>query len=230
MRQETTSAETRFTSPWWVIAILALSFTGLALWTAGGNTLTLDLQVSESFQGFDQSWARFLGWIGDHLGGTKTGLSCLAIGFIAAIVLRSERDAWFLGVAAVLRLLATNLKAIFDSPRPSLAQVEQSSVFDSTGFPSGHATTATLVLGTLAFMVARRTLSRWVRVLLLALWVIGVAATGFARIWHGAHWFTDTLGGATVGLVIVLVSANLSATITDVRSSAQRRRRTRTPT
>lgn len=210
---------TVFTCPWWVVAVLVLSFAGLALWTAGPNTLALDLEVSESVQAFDQAWARFLGWMGDHLGGTKTGLSCVAIGFVAAIMLRSERDVWFLVIAAILRLLTSFLKQIFDSPRPTLAQVEQSSLFESTGFPSGHTTTATLVMGTLAFMVARQTDRHWVRVLFLALWVLGAAATGFARIWHGAHWLTDTVGGATVGLVIVLLAANLSATITAARSS-----------
>jgi len=216
--------------PWWVVGVLVLGFIGLAVVTAGSNTLSIDLTVSDWVQSHDAQPAPFFGWIGDHLGGTKTGIGCLAAGFVVAIVLRSARIAWYLGIAAVLRLLATFLKEISDSPRPTVEQVEQLRNFESTGFPSGHATTATLVMGTLAYMVASQTDRAAARVLLLLVWALGVGVTGFARIWHGAHWLTDTIGGTLVGLIIVLVAANLSAAIMEWRSSGLRTSPTRTPT
>jgi len=223
---ETTSDQSRdldLTVPWWVIGGLVIGFAILGVVAAGANTLAFDLSITEWIQARDDRTARFLGWIGDHLGGTRTGLSFLAVGFVAAALLRSMRDALFLGIAAVLRLLATSLKGLFDSPRPTIDQVEQVRAFESTGFPSGHATTTALLLGALAFMVARRIDHEGARWGLVALWAIGTSATAFARIWHGAHWFTDTIGGAMVGLVIVFVAANLSAVIMEWRASGQRR-------
>jgi len=224
----TRSERKGFTCPWWVIGLLLIGFIAIAIPTAGSNTLTLDLTVSERIQTLDSAFARFLGWLGDHLGSTIAGLACLTLGFVAAALLRSARDAWFLGIAAVLRLAATFLKPVSDSPRPSADQVHQLQVFESTGFPSGHATTATLLMGTLAFMVARRTERRAYRIALGVIWAIGASVTGLARIWHGAHWFTDTIGGTIVGLLIVLVAANLSATIMQARSSVRRTPRSQT--
>lgn len=207
---------------WWMVGMLALGFVALALVTSGSNTLAIDLTISERVQTLDNPVARSLGWIGDYLGSTTAGLACLAAGFIAAAFLRSPRDAWFLGVAAVFRLLATFLKEVSDSPRPTGDQVDQLRLYESTGFPSGHATTATLLMGTLVFMVARRTDRPGIWTALGAAWMTGALVTGFARIWHGAHWFTDTIGGTIVGLLIVLVAANLSATIMQAPSSVRR--------
>ncbi len=180
-------------------------------------------------QSFDGPVAQSLGWLGDYLGTTSIALTFLAFGLVGSILFRSPRDAWFLGIAAILRLMAMVLKGIFDSPRPTIDQVDQARVFESTGFPSGHATTASLLMGTLVFLVARRTDRTPIRAAMLALWVSGVAITAFARIWHGAHWITDTVGGAIVGLVIVLVAANLSAVIVRRQTSDQPQSRPRNP-
>lgn len=215
---------------WWSIGLFAILFVVLAIVTTGSNTLRIDLTVSRRVQTFDGPAAELLGWFGDYLGETTVALSLATIGLIAAILLRSVRDAWFLGIAAILRLAATFLKGVFDSPRPTIDQVDQARVFESTGFPSGHATTASLLMGTVAFLVARRTNEPAIRAGMLALWATGVAITGFARIWHGAHWFTDTVGGAIVGLVIVLVAANLSSAIVRRRATGQPQSRPQTPT
>ncbi len=217
------------TVPCWSVGLLGSAFLVLALLTAGPNTLALDVSVSHRIQAFDGSFAQFLGWLGDYLGETTIALTFLAISLVASILLRSALDAWFLGIAAILRLSATLLKGIFDSPRPTIDQVDQARVFESTGFPSGHATTASLLMGTVAFLIFIRTDRPTIRMGMAALWVLGTATTSFARIWHGAHWFTDTVGGAIIGLVIVLVAAKWSASMVRRRSTGQPQTRPQTP-
>lgn len=216
------------TVPWWVIGVLAGLFVILGLTTIGPNTLAIDLNLATRIQSFDGRFAQFLGWIGDELGETRTASACLAIGSIAAALLHDLRDALFLSIAAILRVLASVfLKGLYDSPRPTVDQVEQARVFENLGYPSGHATTASLLMGTLAYFIARRTNHSSIRVGLVALWCVGVSSTAFARVWYGAHWFTDTIGGAIVGLVIVLVAANLSSLAMGPRANGWRRRRSR---
>lgn len=50
--------------------------------------------------------------------------------------------------------------------------------------------------------------------------MICVTLTGYARVWVGAHWLTDTIGGTMIGATIVLVSANLSALIAPRRAAS----------
>jgi undecaprenyl-diphosphatase len=128
-----------------------------------------------------------------------------------SLLKRNLRITAFLVLAAIGRVLAMFLKERLDSPRPSAAQVILGEHFDGFGFPSGHATTAAVVMGTLAFLTATFVHPpRW-RWVMFGVAIIGVAITCFARIHAGAHWFTDTIGGALIGTTIVLVAANLSA-------------------
>ena len=210
------------TCPWWVAGVLTVCFVVLAILAEGPNTLQIDIEVSAWVQGFDSPFAEWLAEFGDIVGGSIFAIAMLIVGLAVMGWLKRRRELWFIAIAAVGRLAAMLLKGMLDSPRPTSEQVETSRLYDGYGFPSGHTTTAAIVVGTLAFLIARQVPSRGVRVLLGVVWALGIAVTAYARIWHGAHWFTDTVGGATVGIVVVIVAANISAVMAPatVQSSA----------
>ena len=67
-------------------------------------------------------------------------------------------------------------------------------------FPSGHAMGGTIGIGLLgyAFMLKdRHWRSKLLMILLLGAWVISI---GLSRVYLRAHWFSDVLGGFTLGL------------------------------
>ena len=66
-------------------------------------------------------------------------------------------------------------------------------------FPSAHASMSLVVYGFLALLVAREILfkHRWLPYSIAGLVVIAIA---FSRLYLGAHWFSDVLGGITLGL------------------------------
>ncbi len=96
------------------------------------------------------------------------------------------------------------LKSIIQSPRPW-------GIFhNSDGFsmPSGHVTLATTIYMGIAFMIATpmSPQKRWMIYLPAA---IVAFAVGISRMYLGAHWFTDVLGGwllSTAILMIVILS------------------------
>ena len=102
------------------------------------------------------------------------------------------------------------LKNFYDRPRPVF---KDPWVYESNqSFPSGHSLGSLVIFGLLAYLLA----------LLLPNWrgrVVAVAGTallvfliGFSRIYLGAHYFSDVLGGFCVG------AAWLAACITAVES------------
>lgn len=198
------------TAPWWLVGLLAGLFVVLGIICRGPNTLGIDLDVSHWVQDRASWWADPLATLGNTIGEAPVAVSLLVISVVLGFILKRWRELWFLLVVAVGRLLATQLKGIFDSPRPNGEQVRLEHFFDGYGFPSGHTLTSTLVAGTLVFLLARQFPRPGVRIALSAYWPLAIACTAFARIWVGAHWFTDTIGGALVGIVIVLLAANLS--------------------
>ena len=209
------------TCPWWVVGMLGALFVVLAYVVHGPNTLQIDQNVSDWMQSHDGQIGEGLATIGNALGWWPLSVSAIVIASIGLAVARQQRDLWFILIVALGRLCAMPLKGIIESPRPTGDEVILHGTFDQYGYPSGHTITSTLVLGSIAFVLARHAHNRYIRIALLMLWILGFALTAYARIWHGAHWFTDTLGGAIYGVAVVLIAANLSASITAKRSIAR---------
>jgi undecaprenyl-diphosphatase len=92
-------------------------------------------------------------------------------------------------------------------------------VHHGTGYPSGHAlTAATLALG-LSVIAWRHIPSRGLAIAVIVV-LIGLGLlVGWARIWSGAHWPSDVVGGylfgvATVAIGVILLNRQIRATAT----------------
>lgn len=201
------------TVPWLVIVLVLLLAIILSVITRGGNTLAIDRETTSAVQQLDgQPW-RGIAQLGNALGESTYAITVAVILLVLSVVRRDLRDIAFLCVLLILRTAATMLKEIFDSPRPTLKVAEVLEAFDNFGFPSGHAMTSATALGGVAFIAARRVSSHGRGWGIAVAWLLGMAMTGFARIWVGAHWLTDVAGGSLYGIAIVLIAANVSAII-----------------
>jgi len=212
------------TVPWWVILVILALALPLSLVTRGDNILSLDQEATSVVQRLDgQPW-QGIADVGNVLGESTYAVAIALVLLLVAIARRSLRDVAFLCLLLVLRSATAVLKGIFGSPRPTIDVAEVVGTFDGFGFPSGHAVTSATALGGLAFLVLRHAhLGGGARWAVLLLWLLGVAMTCYARIWYGAHWLTDVIGGSLVGIVIVLVSANLSSLINSWLKAPHRR-------
>ena len=131
-----------------------------------------------------------------------TGLVLMVMVAVAAtfLWLTDHRFSALLLLIATWGGVAINslLKASFSRPRPQVfewgAQVLTSS------FPSGHAMTATITYGTVAYLAARlqrRRLSRWITLILAALLIFLIC---FSRLYLGVHYPSDVVAGSLMGL------------------------------
>jgi undecaprenyl-diphosphatase len=100
---------------------------------------------------------------------------------------------YFLTAALVSTALVELLKNTIGRPRPADALIEVG--FGS--YPSGHSARAAMLAVTLGILFPRL----WV-------WMLGSAYTlamMFSRTQLGAHWLSDTIGGALVGAAVALL-------------------------
>jgi undecaprenyl-diphosphatase len=95
-------------------------------------------------------------------------------------------------------LLNNGLKLLFDRERPAV--FEWGTHAASSSFPSGHAMSATVVYGTVAYLLARLQKHWWARAITLLVAVVMVALICLTRLYLGVHYPSDVLGGIVVGL------------------------------
>jgi hypothetical protein len=126
---------------------------------------------------------------------------------VVATVLLARRRAWTditllvasLAGAALLDLLA---KQAIARPRPLFH--DPTIVLTTYSFPSGHTTGTTAVYTALAFILARR-LPRPYAALAVAGAALMIALIAASRVYLGAHYVSDVVGGVLLGLAWVLV-------------------------
>jgi membrane-associated phospholipid phosphatase len=194
----------------------------LSLYVAGHPYIPEDAAVERDVQSVD--WGplaltfQFFSWIGD-----AKGFVAEVIVFIAILVL--NRPAWVFAVVAAFSAAWYELAAhLVERPRPTTAQVLQVTEHPgASSYPSGH----TIFVITLAVVlmvclgnrfIPRR--ARWVGWLFVVL-VIG--ANAIARVYTGAHWPTDVLGGiliatAWLGLVAAFQRQPRASTVSQRES------------
>lgn len=165
---------------------------------------------SGSTTDFDDSVLR---WLGAHhsklLDATMlevtalgTGMVVLAIAGIAGLflVLTRHRYSALLLLASTAGGLILNgiLKAGFDRPRPQIFAWGTNAV--SSSFPSGHAMSAAIVYGTVAYLAARLQRRGWARVLTMLIALVLIVLIAVSRMYLGVHYPTDVLAGLIIGL------------------------------
>jgi membrane-associated phospholipid phosphatase len=115
---------------------------------------------------------------------------------------RSWRTAgYWLAVTAFAEVLVQLLKFTTGRDRPIDLYVG----VERFSFPSGHAVLSTVILGFMAFLLSRRQPPP-IRLLLGAGTTIAVTLIAFSRLYLGAHWLSDVIGGISLGLAWIALA------------------------
>jgi len=206
-----------------VIAIAGtLAFAELGETVRSGGTQAFDVAV--------------LQWLGAHhtklltaaaveLTYLGTGTVVLMIVGVAALFLwhTEHKHSARLLLAAVAGNILLNgaLKLVFHRPRPSV--FEWQTVAVSSSFPSGHAMSATVCYGTVAYLVVRLQKHHWSRVLTSVGAVVLILLICGTRLYLGVHYPSDVLAGILVGLAWAsFCMATLEASLAIARRRAPR--------
>ena len=129
--------------------------------------------------------------------GDVAPMAAVSVAAVCALLLaKRRREACYLIVAAGgCLLLNLALKLIFHRARPNQQLAYLLPQPSSLSFPSGHAMGSAGVLGSLIVIAYALRWARSLRWIVTALGVSAIGAIGASRIYLGAHYPSDVLGG-----------------------------------
>jgi len=185
-----------------------LPLLGLALFLAGWvflgvleDLVNMDplVQADQAIYRFLQSlrtpWGDWLMVAVTELGDSLVNLPIAVTVFMLLVLLRKFRAVvyWLLALGSGAALVQF-FKWTMHRPRP----IEIYQGISSWGFPSGHTTMSVVLYGFLAILLVRSCNPRWSWLPFSA--AIGISmCIAFSRLYLGAHWLSDVLGGLSLG-------------------------------
>ena len=118
---------------------------------------------------------------------------------IVALFVFERRAGWLMLIGSISSLLDNLIKLLISRQRPPADLVHILNPTTGFSFPSGHAVFFTWLSFMVAFGLAPRVKPSYRPILWIAAGLV-ILLTCIARVWAGAHWPSDVLGGVLLGI------------------------------
>lgn len=171
------------------------------------SLIQLDNKVTFWFQSWPAALHPYMLFI-TALGGVAWVLSLSLVLAAVSYAKHKTRYAW--AFLAVIPGEALNglLKILFNRVRPDTLYAN-SMLLHTKSFPSGHAFGSMMLYGLIAYLAFTHLPREWNLVASLSM-ILLIILIGISRVYLGAHYSLDVLGGWVLGAVILLIVIKLT--------------------
>lgn len=196
------------------LVLFVLAFIGaivLAVFVHYHSVLGLDVFLSRDLQAEGNTperqslLYRFLYFI--SLAGRPAISIILVVGSALCFwLLKYFREAFYCLLTPAAAGINFVIKIMVDRPRPSENLVQVLNRELDPSFPSGHVVFYVVFFGfIIAAMFFTPKIPRLLRLIIAVISLSMIILISFSRVYLGAHWMTDTLGGYLVGFVLLFI-------------------------
>ena len=182
------------------VFLLFILFFLLAIFASFIPYFGVDVMISTSIQSLHPSWLEPLMATVSLFGNYKFLPLLISVCFSVLYLLRLKLAAVF-SLFSILTSLATNslIKEIVNRPRPTSNVVHVYSYLPDNSFPSGHTMVYTVIFGFLLYLSMTTSRNTFIKYTLFTLFSFLILTIGVSRVYLGAHWTSDVLGGYLLG-------------------------------
>lgn len=182
--------------------LFIVTFIILALLVRYFPVNVVDISISNFTQQFHQPFLNRIMITISALGDVMVAFTLLMVTSLVFFASKYKREAIFVFSITATGAITFLLKRLFNRPRPTSDQVVLIDSYANHSFPSGHTLSYVVFFGFLIFLMRhlnqipkyfRKTVS-------LFSWLMLILGP-ISRIYLGAHWFTDIVGGVIIGLL-----------------------------
>jgi undecaprenyl-diphosphatase len=126
----------------------------------------------------------------------------LLLGALLFFIFKYRKEALYVLLTSISGLISSVIKMLVNRPRPTAASVRIVQKANEQSFPSGHVLFYIVYFGFLIVLTYHlKTIPKMIRSAVAAFSALLISAIPFSRIYLGAHWFTDVLGGFLLGML-----------------------------
>jgi membrane-associated phospholipid phosphatase len=189
----------------YLAAIIVTGFGILTVFVITDPLSAIDREFSEEIQEhhnqlLDQAM-RAISWFGYSRG----SVIIVVVTAFLFLLFRYKKEALFIVLTALSGLVSTIVKLLVDRPRPLPSLVRVLEKTQQQSFPSGHVLFYTTFFGFLTLLMYwLKELSKAIRISVATISLFLIFTIPISRIYLGAHWFTDVLGGFFLGILLLI--------------------------
>jgi undecaprenyl-diphosphatase len=151
----------------------------------------------------NQTLDSLMEWVSFVSGGWRAPLLVIA-GSMAAWRCLGKREAGLVLMTWLSSPISSGLKLMAGRPRPTADLVAVFQAEPGNSLPSGHAFLAIVFWGLLAYFALTRLKGRSLRMLTFSGFVVIIIWIGVSRVYLGAHWPSDVIGGYICGTLFLM--------------------------
>ncbi|RQO70704.1 hypothetical protein DBR43_22165 [Pedobacter sp. KBW06] len=149
-------------------------------------------------------WMKFISFIGVM----PYSVIMVLLTALLFFVFKLKREALFTLSTLFAGVASTIVKILVDRPRPAAPLVHVLEKTVQQSFPSGHVNFYVVFFGFLIVVMSHvKTIPFILRVIVIIVCNLLIILIPISRVYQGAHWFTDVLGGSLLGGLILFVNS-----------------------
>lgn len=189
----------------WIVCVLFLLIFGfLSVLVVNGKDIYIDTLVYKFLSSFiNDNLTSVIKWM-TYIG---SAVAVISITVFTLIFYKNKRYGLFMAIDLIaVTILQVTLKHIFLRSRPmGIALIKETGY----SFPSGHSITSMAFYGFIIYLIFISKLDRRKKTIFIILFSLLICVTGISRIYLGVHYFTDVIGGFTLGISYLIIYTSI---------------------
>lgn len=185
---------------------LFIAFILLAIFVGKNSINNFDISISHFVQQFHRPWLDKTMVFISAFGNVSVAFICMLATAAAFWLAKYKREAIFVMAISFTGVITFSLKRLFNRPRPTDEHVTLIESYQNNSFPSGHTLSYVVFFGFLVFIMRQlKSIPTYLRNTVTLISYFMLVFGPISRVYLGAHWFTDIVGGTLIGLLYLLV-------------------------
>ncbi|RFZ95505.1 PAP2 family protein [Mucilaginibacter conchicola] len=185
-----------------VLLLISVGFIALSVVVHIYPQLSIDLKFSREIQEHQNPFIDTMMYLISTPGYMPESVILVLSTALVFFLFKYKKAAGFVLLTGVSGLVSTIVKALVNRPRPSEDLVRIVLKTTQQSFPSGHMMFYVVFFGFLILLMLQlEGIAKWIKYPIIIISGFLIFTIPVSRIYLGAHWFTDVLGGFLLGVL-----------------------------